>query len=145
MRLNMDCVRDILLCVEENTDLRRYCRFLDLHYESTAQYVSGEILEPADYQKALFEKYPNDVLAYHIRYCIDCDLIIECEGSSMYCIFISDLTPEGHDFLANIRTDTVWNKVKESSAKVGVDSLPVIIQIATATVKQLVKNQLGIT
>ena len=30
MRLNMDCVRDILLCVEENTGLRKSCLFVDI-------------------------------------------------------------------------------------------------------------------
>ena len=30
MRLNFDCVRDILLCVEENTDLRHLCVFVDI-------------------------------------------------------------------------------------------------------------------
>lgn len=30
MRLNFDCVRDILLCVEENTDLRHICIFVDI-------------------------------------------------------------------------------------------------------------------
>lgn len=34
MRLNFDCVRDILLCVEENTDLRHLCVFFDIEHTS---------------------------------------------------------------------------------------------------------------
>ena len=28
MRINMDCIRDILLCVEENTGLQQRCFFI---------------------------------------------------------------------------------------------------------------------
>ena len=28
MRINMDCIRDILLCVEENTGLHQACFFI---------------------------------------------------------------------------------------------------------------------
>ncbi len=144
MRLNMDCVRDILLCVEENTDLRRYCRFLDLHYTPTAIYVFDKPEEPADYQKALLEKYSNDVLAYHVQYCVDCDLIVKCEDSNVYCTFISDLTPAGHDFIANMRNDTFYNKVKDIGKELGLNSLNDIVQIATHCASAMIKSHFNI-
>ena len=144
MRLNMDCVRDILLCVEENTDLRQYCRFLDLHYTRTATYVWDKPDEPENYQKALLEKYPNDVLAYHVRYCIDCDLIVECEGSNVYCTFISDLTPAGHEFIANMRNDTFYNKVKGIGSELGLNSLNDLLQIAAGCASAMIKNHFNL-
>ncbi len=143
MRLNMDCIRDILLCIEEHTGLRQYCNFIDLGLSASAIFVDEEI-EPKDYQKKLLEKYSNDILIYHLNYCAETNLIDLAEIGDQYNIIISDLTPSGHEFLANIRKDTVWNNVKEVSRKVGTDSLPAIIQIAASTVAQQIKNQFGI-
>ena len=144
MRLNIDCVRDILLCVEENTDLRRHCCFYDLNFMPTPTYVWDKPEEPAAYQKALLQKYSNVVLAYHIHYCIECDLIVESEYTNAYCTFISDLTPMGHDFIANMRNDTFYNKVKEISKELGLNTLNDLIQIATHCASTIVKSYFNI-
>ena len=42
-------------------------------------------------------------------------------------VLVRDLTPQGHDFLANITNEPVWKKALEKGANV---SLPVLIEIA---------------
>ena len=59
MRLNFDCVRDILLCVEENTDLRHLCVFVDIETYQQSNF-SDEQPKIQPYQKALMQKYDND-------------------------------------------------------------------------------------
>ena len=59
------------------------------------------------------------------------------------CI-IGDLSPAGHEFLANIRKDTVWNGVKSVAGKVGATSLSALTQIAANVVTELVKAQFGL-
>lgn len=53
-------------------------------------------------------------------------------------VLMTRLTPAGHDFIATLRDDTVWAKVKERLAKVGGSaSLEAIGQVGAAVTKQL--------
>ena len=58
---------------------------------------------------------------------------------------ISYLSPYGHQFISDIRSDNVWNHVKSLSQKVGSNSLSALIQISSGVITQLIKSQLGIT
>lgn len=57
---------------------------------------------------------------------------------------INDITFYGHEFLNNIRSDSVWNNVKAVGSKIGVTSISALTQIASGTVTALIKHQLGI-
>lgn len=54
------------------------------------------------------------------------------------------MTNQGHDYLAAIRSDTVWSKTKQGAAKVGGASLGMLKDIALAYVKQEAAQKLGI-
>lgn len=92
--------------------------------------------------------YTQDQVAYHLALMIKAGLAEGAEpryrndGSDSTipaAVFVSRLTPAGHDFISEIRDDTVWAKVKERTVKVGGSvSLEVLKQIAGAVVKQLV-------
>lgn len=58
------------------------------------------------------------------------DLIVDGHYLLGVEVAIADLTPSGHEFLANIRADTNWNKVKQKSKAIGSESLSVLAQIA---------------
>ena len=121
MRLNPDCIRDILLATEKFTDIKKVMVYSN---------------NPSDFD---IEGYtPNEVL-YHIQQCDYSGLII-CSRFNQGFI-IKDLTPTGHEFLANIRTNTNWNKTKEISKKIGSNSLNTLFQIASNVVSELLKNQ----
>ena len=112
MRLNPDCIRDILLSVEESTEVN-----VLFVYDRDSR--GGTRLGD----------YAHDVIRYHIRQCKWADLITDynewdCGGY----IKIHDLTPRGHEFLANTRSSNLWETLKESSAQAGVDSLSALIQ-----------------
>lgn len=130
MRLDMDCVRDVLLCVENNTGLRKRCIFVDdiLNTRFAAQGLQAK--EQKDYQKELLELYDHDKLMYHVKYCIEAELISECEGSNLHTRKIADLTVKGHELLANIRSDLNWTKIKDVGAKVGSFGLNNVAEIA---------------
>ena len=94
MKLNVNCIRDILLTVEEECD-----------FETPWEYQ-----EDSPPPKFLAD-YTHKEIVYHINQAQKSDLIcgveyFEC-GSDIY---ISDLTPKGHEFLSNIRNDTVWKR-----------------------------------
>ncbi len=144
MRLNFDCVRDILLCVEENTDLRHLCAFVDIETYQQSNF-SDEQPEIQPYQKALMQKYDNDTIIYHIYYCNAAGLLLFPEVSEPDRIDIEDLTPDGHSFLANIREPSNWEKIKTVGHKLGCTSLPTLSNIASQVVAALIKQYLKLS
>lgn len=129
MKLNPDCIRDILLTIEESTTLHNDWSFGE-----------NSVNEP------LLSAYSIEELVYHISQCDKSGLIDGCQfflGS--YSGVVSDLSPHGHQFLSDIRSDTVWNNIKAVSLKVGSNSLNAIMQIATGVITEIIKAQLGLT
>lgn len=144
MRLNLDCVRSVLLCVEENSGLRTRCVFVDSAMDAGIAASGLRTREPMDYQMDLLEEYDSDEILYHVRYCIEAELVAEAQGSSPYIRTIVDLTPKGHDFLANIRDSKIWGGIKSVAAKVGSQSLDAVVQISSNVISELIKAQFGL-
>lgn len=144
MRIDMDCVRDVLLCVEAHTGLRTYCRFVDVELSAQVAPALGEPpKEPLDYQLSLTATHDNETLIYHVRYCSDADLIDLADVPTDEYI-IRDLTPKGHDFIENIREPKNWRTVKGIASKVGSKSLDAVVQIASNVISDVVHTNLGL-
>lgn len=127
MKLNPDCVRDILLVIESLPDLKHFYRF------------DKETIPE------LFPNYSFEEVMYHTRQCEFSGFLHNASATLNYESYtVCDLTPKGHQFLADIRSDTVWSNVKEVSQKVGSNSLSALSQIATGVITQLIKSQLGL-
>lgn len=122
MKLSMDCVRAVMLCVEEPID-------------------------PPTYQVELETKFDNDDILYSVKYCAEAGLITLCPGShpEQYRVNIRELTPSGHSFLENIRADTNWAKVKSVAKKAGSFSADVIVEIAKSVAVEAAKHFLSST
>ena len=144
MRLDLDCVRKILLCVEDNTGLRKSCFFIDASLEEVETMIGSDPIAPPDYQQQLLKEFDNDTLIYHVKYCIEAELLSVEDPSGNYCITIADLTPKGRDFLENIRDNKIWAGVKGVASKIGAKSLDSVIQIASNVLTQLIRTQFGI-
>lgn len=130
MRLNSDCVRDILLAVETECD-----------YHHAMNYNKDD-----DNNNSLLQKYSHDELIYHIKQCELSKLILNVHYyGEANLISIGDLSPEGHKFLSNIREDNIWNGVKSVAKKVGSTSLSALTQIASNVITELIKAQFQIT
>ena len=141
MKLNFDCIRDILLRIEENTGYRKSCYFYDLDLFDA---IPGQYnVEP--YQVSLSKDYDNDVLLYHLRYCINAKLLIIPERSDSDRITIEDLTPSGHDFLASIRKKSNWETIKAVADQVGSRSLPTLSSIASQVIAAIIKQHLDLS
>lgn len=94
MQLNHDCIRDILLYIEDNTN------------------HPNDIVNFNKICATLEDKYDRDVVHYHINQLTQAKFI-----STKYAdnrpYYISPLTWEGHGYLDNIRNKPVWEKLKE--------------------------------
>lgn len=139
MRIDLDCARDVMLCVEENTGLHRSCYFLDYALNAAAEFV-GDIEETPSYQAELEKKYANETLLYHLNYCIEAGLLTSSTPTGTYLTVISDLTPKGHEFLANIRNQNVWAKVRGLARKAGSTGIDFVIEIAKAVSVEAAKS-----
>lgn len=128
MKLNPDCIRAILLSVEESTDcdsIFHYCRDENKHPQ--------------------LAKYDHNEIYYHMR---QCDMsgffagYTPCDGGDL--VIIRDLTPAGHEFLANIRQESIWSNTKEIAGKIGSNSLSTLAQIAVNVASSMVNKHFGL-
>lgn len=125
MRLNPDLIRDILLTVEDECDFSHY-----LEYR----------VENMTFLR--LETYKHEEITYHINQCKMGNLITNVHYyDNGDCIVIGDLTPQGHEFLENIRDENNWNQTKQYAKKVGSFSLDVLSKIAVNLMTTLIKSQ----
>ncbi|MBV1817304.1 DUF2513 domain-containing protein [Bacteroidales bacterium MSK.15.36] len=125
MKLNPDCIRDILLTVEENTSYGKFMSYdTDTEYERLKTYSDKEVM-------------------YHIKQCELSNLITKVSYYMDGGCLIHDLSPKGHEFIANIRTDTNWNKTKDVANKVGSYSLDTLTKIASEVIASVITSTLG--
>ena len=123
MKLNHDCVRDLLLFIEEKSD---YNTGID-PYEIELGYDHIEVLYAAD--KLLEADYVKGIKKNVI-------------SADLPQIIIKSITWEGHLFLDNIRDDTVWDKTKKIAKNFSSMSLSLIGKIASQVIVQMVSSQL---
>lgn len=129
MKLNPDCIRDILLSVEETVDSENIFKL----------YKSGN-------EHNRLKAYDSNELLYHFHQCDMAGLIVGfLDYGDGGTVFVNDLSPDGHQFLANIRQDTIWNSTKSIAAKVGSRSLDALTQIASNVITELIKAQFGLS
>lgn len=123
MKLNPDCIRDILFVVENNAT------------------YSNDVSEETIF-KELDSKYPREEILYHVR---------QCEHSGLFLkvvhyfggFSIQDLSPYGHQFINDIRQDNNWNRTKDIAKNVGSFSLDVLKDISSQVIATLISNQFG--
>lgn len=122
MRLNHDCVRDILLAVESTTTFNKFFDYPNLYEE--------------------LKGYSSDQIMYHIRQMNLSGLLYQVRFHSDG-VFVVDLSPQGHEFLGNIRSEGVWKETKNVASKLGGVSLQILIAIAGEVGKEMVKKYFG--
>lgn len=122
MRLNPDCMRDVLLVVEDHLPLNDSLPMTDLI--------------------SLLPNYSEDELTY---------TCLKLKEGGFLKIFdipvnrgfivneIQQLTYEGHQFLENIRDQSTWNKVKQKLPLLGSSSVQAIMSVASQVILEKLK------
>lgn len=122
MKLNPDCIRDILLLIERN--------------EQNSSYLYEQ-----DSRPAMLRSYTNSEIMYHASQCSKHGFIEGFSANdSETNFFVVDITPAGHEFLANIRNDTFFNRVKSICKDIGVSSLKDVAHVASLATTTLIKS-----
>ncbi len=145
MRLNYDCLLDLMLCVEETCTVRKSCKFVDV--EELENLIKAAVVENDDalmleYQDRLITKYSNDVILYHIRYCIEDNLFKACWDHELCCFWIEDLTPDGHRLVGLLRNQTIKGKIKSFFDDIGSVTIRSLIELSHSLGMEALKSVL---
>lgn len=129
MKLNYDCIRDILLFIEK-----------------TQKVNSNGYIQPITEDtliKALSNIYSCEELIYNTQKLYEANFIdlLELKTLGGYSFQIKDITFAGHQYLNNIRNQNIWNQTKEKLKIVGGSaSLSIISNLAN----KIISSKLGI-
>lgn len=124
MKLNPDCIRDILLTVEEHSTVGKNVVIVP---NQCTEYIRLKKYQPAE-------------IAYHLRQCCLNGLFYNAVADLDCTYTIQDLSPKGHEFLANIRSEKLWKKTLRLSKKIGSAALPILMELAAMAVKDEISN-----
>ena len=118
MKLDIDLVRQILFQVEDCED-RNGLRVVAV------------------------EGYAVEVVDYHVVHCVDKGLITGARSNTnaRFTYYAVNLTPSGHDFVAEARNDTFWQAAKVQIRQKG---LPATIDVLKTVLGELVKAAIGL-
>ena len=121
MRLNPDCIRDIILHIEENSTLH-------------------SLFERSVIHDAL-SNYDAHVIDYHVVYLSEAKYIKGLQRFLGGDYILQDLTPDGHKFAQDIRNDNIWEKTKSKANAIGAFSLDTLQQILVAVITSQISAQ----
>ena len=127
MKLNHDCVRDLLLYLEENLTCENK---IAIHNLQLKHYTKPELIYTADkLTEANFIK------------CIRKD----CYDDNAVTLFAKSITYEGHQLLDTIRDDGVWKETKKIANKVATVPIKMLSEIGTKVITDIISKQMGIS
>ena len=121
MRLNPDVMRDILMECENRCTVKQHARF-----------------SPNDDGVLNENQYSYEEIHYHLRQCNMSGYFSRATEDFSGNFWVKDLTPKAHEFLADIRQESIWNQTKAVGKKLGVSSLTALLQIAQKVVEQAI-------
>lgn len=130
MRIDHDCIRDLLLYLEDRTGI-----FKDTFIEHDNKFKYIEVSTHDIYEDEILSgKYQPDAIVYTLLKLQEAGMIetdlVEMGDGSFYGFRITDITWQGHEFLGTIRDDTTWNRTKQKAAKLGVSSVKGLSSLA---------------
>ena len=130
MTLDISCVRDSLLTIENlsalNEDLEFVC--LDL----------SDICDAPE-----MHKYSISTVAYTLNILGEAGFIIYSVGFASDClsdISVFRLTYQGHEFLDTLRPQAFWDKIHDVCDKTGLKSITAIMEIADILLPDRIKS-----
>lgn len=122
MKINLDCVRHILLYLEDNLEYDQDKKDIQRHETITIIQLANALNEA--------KGYTEDEVFYAAEQLYQAGYIsAKVSGGGMLgydFFFIYDITYDGHTFLNNIRDNNIWSKIKEVAKATTNFSLPVI-------------------
>lgn len=118
MKLNEECVRAVLLDVEN-------------------EYQFGSFLHLKDFEENQAFKFSKEEIEYTIIRLEEAGFIIatiDWVNARPFNVYVGSLTWQGHEFLDNVRDTKVWRETRKVASKVGSVSLSMLATIASSVI-----------
>lgn len=136
MKLNPDCIRDVLLYLEENLTYKNNSISME-HKEIPIAIVVSNVSEN--------NKHSSEDVQYSIEKLFEINYIKIKNISydkNKYIVSgnIYDITYEGHNFLNNIRPKNIWEATKSGASKLGLMSVHALSTISMKIVEKVVTD-----
>lgn len=121
MRLNHDCIRSVMLYLEENLEIASLIDTKDINLPNFSQ-------DDIDYSiiKMLEANY-LDGKVYNYSY-------------DMRLVEVKSISWEGHQFLDNIRDSKVWSNTKSKLSTFSSVSINIMSQVAASVISQMING-----
>ncbi len=122
MKLDYDCIRYILISIENSDNPRLLASSLSN------------------------ETYSVNTILYHIGCLLDVHYLdvgkpLNTLGSQYNDYFIFRITMQGHQFLDSIRNTDIWNKTKSTAKEIGATTLNSILKISESIIASLISSK----
>lgn len=108
MKLNHDCIRDVMIYIEEN------CIYEDDSRGNRS--IHSRVFYEITHDEKLSSRYTEDEIRYVVAQLYFEDMIIATmtpETLNFRQFDVDSLSFKGHEFLDNIKDDTIWKKTKK--------------------------------
>ena len=101
--------------------------------------------DPLATENPTVEGFSYEMVSYHCRLLHDAGLLrcepIKSKSDRIIRVLPFELTWEGHEFLAKIRSETTWGKIKSQAKDSGLSlSLSIVSEIASRFTSKLIEN-----
>ena len=134
MKLNPECIRDVLLYLEEN--IRYICPKHAL--------IKRNKINMYKIAKALSDYSEEDVIysiekLYELKYI---QIMDEQRDNQKYIVQcnVHSITAAGHEFLETVRPKSVWEETKVRLKKIGIMSLPALSFVSKTVTGEIISN-----
>ena len=124
MKLNHDCIRELMLYIEENLELGE---MIDMSITTISDFSEEDTIYSA--------------VKLHEAGYLSGDVVQTLGGE--YRAMISGITWEGHKFLDTIRDNQVWSHTKTVLSKVSSASISFTSSVASQVLTNLISQSLG--
>lgn len=131
MKLNIDCIRDIMLYLENTLEIK----YDEENYEIIKSEISCmEIIE------ALSIYSPEDI--WYSICILSSNDYIDAVGTEEFTrdFRVTDITYTGHKFIESIKPQPIWNKTKSIISKIGTHTLKFVEDTAQKIAVEYAKS-----
>lgn len=129
MKLNPDCIRDVLLYLEENLKVKDGHKFTEITLSQLQDALS---------------QYPSEDVFYSVYNLREIRFIDgkfnDINDMKMFFCEINNITWSGHQFLNSIRPKTIWDATKQGASKLGIMSMHALSTIAMKITEAVITN-----
>lgn len=126
MKLNIDCIRDLLNVLVDNLEANESFDLTELlKFKATSKYAVDELYN------ALWLLCDGDYVRGVVNQSVLGDYFAE----------LANITMKGYEFAGTLKDETTWGKTKQALTKIGSYSLEIVKEIATKIAVEIATKQ----